>query len=436
MSSDKKNFKKVVTITLFESVVQWYCFLLYGTAAGIVFPKLFFNFAEGNVALILSYMSFAIGYIAGPFGAIFFGNFGDKQGRKATMYASLLTMGISTSIIGVLPSAAAAGVWVAVVLQLMRIGQCFGRGGTWGGGILMAYENVPQNQRAFLSAVPQMGLPIGLALSTLLLVIPRLTLSDEEFFQWGWRLPFVVAIILTVIVARSKGKIMETEDYKKALEKLEKAEKEGKKTKLGFIPMVKNYWPTLLLGSGTRWIDGTSYNVFLVWIVSYCINTLHMKQLDIYFIIIAVCFFKLPAIFFGGWCAKKLGSVYTFVIASLIIACTTIPALKLIENSNQSLSLITAAIVVGWAIPYNMIWAVISSLWSSCFETEVRYSGISFVYHVPSFLVAGLVPTICTYLIGFGDNVNTIYVGLYTVVVALISAFCAFMLKYRQKERQ
>lgn len=431
---EKKEFKKIVAITLFESMVQWYCFLLYGTAAGIVFSKLFFiGLGNEKTALILSYLSFAIGYIAGPFGAIFFGNFGDKKGRKATMYASLLMMGISTFIIGVLPTAQTAGIWVVIVLQLMRLGQCFGRGGTWGGGILMAYENVPENKRAFFSAIPQLGLPLGLAFSTLLLVIPNLLLSEEAFFSWGWRIPFLTALILTIIVAKSKGKVMETEDYKKAQAKLEQAEREGKKTKLGFIPMVKNYWVTLLLGCGTRWIDGTFYNVFLVWIISYCVGWLNMSLISIYLIIIAVCIFKLPFILFGGWCAQKLGNVHTFVIASLAASITTIPALKIIEHSNNNVIIITLAIVIGWAIPYNMIWAVISSLWSSCFETEVRYSGISFVYHVPSFLVAGLVPTICTLLINYGQG-NTFYVGLYTSIVGIISALCAYLLKKRQKQ--
>lgn len=200
---EKNNFRKIATITLFESAVQWYCFLLYGTAAGTVFHKVFFSqTGNGTTALILSYMSFAIGYIAGPFGAVFFGHIGDRKGRKVTMYASLLMMGISTSIIGILPPAASAGVGVVIVLQLMRLAQCFGRGGTWGGGILMAYENVPENKRSFYAAIPQIGLPIGFGLSSILIAVPTLLLPEDIFFTWGWRIPFLAAIILTVIVIR------------------------------------------------------------------------------------------------------------------------------------------------------------------------------------------------------------------------------------------
>lgn len=428
---EKNNFRKIATITLFESAVQWYCFLLYGTAAGTVFNKVFFSqTGNGTTALILSYMSFAIGYIAGPFGAIFFGHIGDRKGRKVTMYASLLMMGISTSIIGILPPAASAGVGVVIVLQLMRLAQCFGRGGTWGGGILMAYENVPENKRSFYAAIPQIGLPIGFGLSSILIAVPTLLLPEDIFFTWGWRIPFLAAIILTLIVIRQKGEMMETEDYKKAQAKLEAEEAEGKKHKVGFIPMVKGYWKTLLLGCGTRWVDGTFYNIFIVWILSYCINWLGMPLIQTYIITIIACVFKIPFTLFGGWCAQKLGNTRTFVIGALASAVLSIPTLKVIELSKGNLAITIIGIVLGWSIAYNLIWAVISSLWSSYFETEVRYSGISFVYHVPSFLVAGMVPTICTLLINYGNG-DTIYVGIYSTVVALISAACALALKAR-----
>lgn len=428
---DNYRFHKIAGITLYESAVQWYCFLLYGTAAGTVFNRVFFS-VTGNetTALILSYMSFAIGYIAGPFGAVFFGHIGDKKGRKFTMYTSLLMMGISTAIIGILPSSASAGVGVVILLQLMRLLQCFGRGGTWGGGILMAYENVPENKRSFYSAIPQIGLPIGFGLSSILIAVSNYFLPEDIFFTWGWRVPFLAAIILTLIAVRLKGQMMETEDYKKAQARLEAQEMEGKKHKVGFVPMVREYWKTLLLGCGTRWVDGTFYNVFIVWILSYCTGWLGMPLFQTYVIAIVACVFKVPFTLFGGWCAQKLGNTKTFVIGGLASAVLSIPTLKVIELSGGNLWITIAGVVLGWSIAYNLIWAVLGSLWSSYFETEVRYSGISFVYHVPSFLVAGLVPAICTLLINYGKG-NTVYVGIYSTVVALISVACAVALKRR-----
>ena len=426
-----KNFKKTAAITLFESAVQWYCFLLYGTAAGTVFSKVFFSISGNEVtALILSYMSFAIGYIAGPFGAVFFGHIGDKKGRKFTMYTSLLMMGISTSVIGLLPPAESAGIIVVFILQAMRLFQCFGRGGTWGGGILMAYENVPESKRNFISCIPQIGLPIGFGLSSILIALPNYFLDESIFFTWGWRVPFLAAIVLTLIAVRLKGDMMETADFKAAQARLEQQEAEGKKAKVGFIPMVKNYWPTLLLGSGTRWVDGTFYNIFIVWILSYCTGWLGMPLIQTYIITIVACIFKIPFTLFGGWCAQKLGNTKTFVIGAASSAILSIPTLKVIEISGGNLWITITGVVLGWSIAYNLIWACIGSLWSSYFETEVRYSGISFVYHVPSFLVAGMVPTICTLLINYGNG-DTIYVGIYSTIVALISLVCAVVLKKR-----
>ncbi len=427
--------RKITLITLFESAVQWYCFLLYGTAAGTVFNKVFFSAAGSETtALILSYMSFAIGYLAGPFGAVFFGHIGDRKGRKSTMIASLLMMGISTFIIGLLPPAATAGVGVALALQICRLAQCFGRGGTWGGSILMAYENVPENRRAFYSAIPQIGLPIGFGLSSIFILVPSMTMSDEAFYSIGWRVPFLAAIVLVALIIYFKSQMMETDDFKKAQAKLEAQEAANKKQKVGFIPMVKGYWRTLLLGSGTRMVDGTFYNIFIVWILSYCTGWLGMPLYQTYIITIIACVFKIPFTLFGGWMAAKCGNTKTFLIGAFGSAILSIPTLKIIEWSGGDLFITTASVVLGWSITYNLIWAVIGSLWSDYFETEVRYSGISFVYHVPSFIAAGIVPTVCTVLINYGQG-DPLYVGIYSTVIALFSAWCAWMLEKRHRER-
>jgi len=420
-------------IVLFESSVQWYCFLLYGTAAGTVFNKVFFNVTGNeNTALLLSYMSFAIGYIAGPIGAVFFGHVGDKLGRKYTMYVSLLVMGISTAIMGILPPSLQAGAWVAVVLQLLRLAQCFGYGGTWGGSILLAYENVPRHKRAFYAAIPQMGLPVGFGLSSILIAVPSITMNPETFLGVGWRVPFLAAIVLTVIVVKIKGHMMETDDFKRAQAKLESQEAASRRTKVGFVPMVRGYWKTLLLGCGTRWIEGALYNTFIVWSLSYLVGWLHMPLYQTYVIAIVACAFKIPLTWFGGRVASRLGATRTFVIGALASAVLSIPTLKVIEWSHGNLFVAILAIVLGWSVAYNLIWACIGSMWPTYFETEVRYSGISFVYHVPSFIVAGLVPTICTLLINAGNG-NTIYIGIYCTIVALISAACAVALRYRHQ---
>ncbi|WIK65046.1 MFS transporter [Gleimia hominis] len=425
------SLRRVAAVTLFDSSIQWYCFLLYGTAAGTVFDTVFFSqVSDRTTALILSYLSFAIGYIAGPFGAIFFGNLGDKHGRKFTMYTSLLTMGVSTAVIGLLPSAAASGVWVVVVLQLMRLLQCFGRGGTWGGSILMAYENVPENKRSLYAAIPQIGLPLGFGLSSLAIALPAYLLDEHVFLSWGWRFPFLLAVVLTAIVVYAKDHMMETEDFKKAQERMEQMDAAQAKESLGFIAMCKGYWRTLLLGCGTRWVDGTFYNIFIVWIMAYLHAYHNTPLLHTYIITIVACIFKIPFTFIGGHIAQRIGNAKTFMIGAVLSALMSIPTLKLIEWSDGEIFLTTTVIVLGWSGAFTLVWASMGALWSSYFEPEVRYSGISFVYHVPSFLVAGIVPSVCTYLVSVVDG-DTILVGLFSTITAFISVLCAYVLAKR-----
>ncbi|MSS77556.1 MFS transporter [Anaerococcus sp. AGMB00486] len=428
-----KRFRKSAGITLYESSVQWYCFLIYATGAALVFDKVFFSNFSPSMAKIFSFLSFGIGYIAGPFGAIFFGHIGDKKGRKFTMYTSLLMMGIATSVIGILPPAQKIGGWVGLVLAGMRMLVCFARGGTWGGSILMAYENVPENKRNLVSALPQIGMPIGLLLASIFLLIPYYLMDSASYLAYGWRFAFLLAIVLSIIVVLLKGHMMETDDFKKAQAKLESKEEEDKEKQIGLGYMLRNYWRTLLLGCGTRWIDGTWYNVCIVWILSYCEEYLNMSTGHTLWIPVLACAFSIPFTMLGGHVNSKIGNTKTYSLGCLLVIIASIPCLKLVENSGGNLIWILFAIVVAWSIIYQLIWAVLGSLWSSYFPTELRYSGISFVYHVPSFLVAGLAPTISQYLIRLGNG-NTVYVSLYIILAATVGIFCAYKLESNYKK--
>lgn len=432
LTNKKPNaMKKIAIVTLLGGAVEWYCFLLYGQAAGTVFNEVFFSgAADPYTAQILSYLSFAIGYLARPFGAMFFGNYGDKLGRKFTVIASLAFMGISTFAIGLIPSYAKIGIAAPILLQLFRLTQCFGLGGKWGGGILMAFENADPKERAFYAAIPQIGLPVGLASASLLLAIPSKILTHEQFLAYGWRISFIVSAILMVLIAYIRLNIMETEDFSVAQAKAKEKEQEEKKKAMPLIMMFKNYWKTLLLGIGTRWIDGVFYNVFAVFTLSYATQQLGVPQSLMYIINIIFALCAIPFIFISGKLADKIGKGKLFCISSIGCGIFAIPGLKIIELSNGNPLVITLVITLGWSIIYAGIWGVLGSLWAQLFETEVRYSGISFVYHAPSFLVAGIVPTICTYLLKISDG-NVISIGIFVTFVAIVSTWCGYILQKR-----
>lgn len=431
MKNQSASLRKVALVTLLGGAVEWYCFLLYGQAAGTVFNKVFFSgVSDPYSAQILSYISFAIGYLARPFGAMFFGNYGDKLGRKFTVIASLAFMGVSTFAIGLIPSYDQIGVAAPILLQLFRLTQCFGMGGKWGGGILMAFENADPKERAFYAAIPQMGLPVGLALSSLLLAVPSYFLPESTFLNYGWRISFMISAVLIVLIMYIRLNIMETKDFSEAQEKVKEKEQEEKKTAMPLVEMFRGYWKTLLLGIGTRWIDGVFYNVFAVFTLSYATQQLGVSQSVMYVINIIFAVVSIPFVLNAGKMADRWGKGRLFCISSIACGIVAIPGLLLIQHSGGNPVIITLVIVVGWSICYSGIWGVLGSLWAQLFETEVRYSGISFVYHAPSFLVAGIVPSLCTYFLKI-SNGSVLIIGIFVVFVAIVSTVCGYILQKR-----
>ncbi len=429
-----KSMKNVALVTLLGGAVEWYCFLLYGQAAGTVFSGVFFSgISNPTSALIMSYLTFAIGYLARPFGAMFFGNFGDKMGRKLTVVLSLVLMGGSTFAIAFLPSYAEIGVAAPILLQVFRLIQCFGLGGKWGGGILMAFENADPKKRAFYAAIPQMGLPLGLTFASLLLAIPAHFMTHDAFLNFGWRISFAASAILIVLIVIIRLHIMETDDFVEAQEKAKEAQEAEKKTAIPLVEMFRKYWKTVCLGIGTRWVDGVFYNVFAVFTLTYATTYLGVPSSSMFFVnaIFAAC--AIPFTLLFGKLADKIGKGKMFVIASICCGVVAIPGLLLLENSGGNLVLILGIIIVTWSIIYAGIWGVLGSLWAQLFETEVRYSGISFVYHAPSFLVAGIVPMICTALLD--STGGLLSVGIFVTFVCAVSAVCGYILQYRHDKK-
>lgn len=428
---NKASMKKVAIVTLLGGAVEWYCFLLYGQAAGTIFNKVFFSgVGDPYMAQILSYLSFAIGYLARPFGAMYFGNHGDKYGRKFTVIASLALMGGSTIAIGLIPSYAKIGIAAPILLQVFRLLQCFGLGGKWGGGILMAFENADEKKRSFYAAIPQMGLPVGLALASLFLAVPSKILGQAAFIAYGWRISFIMSAVLVVLIMYIRLNIMETEDFVKAQEKAKEKQADEKKMAMPLMQMFKNYWATLLLGIGTRWIDGVFYNVFAVFSLSYATQQLGLPANLMYTINIIFALVAIPFVLFAGKLADKWGKGRLFCISTFLCGVFAIPGLKVIQLSDGNPIVITSVIILGWSIFYSGIWGVLGSLWAQLFETEVRYSGISFVYHAPSFLVAGIVPMLCTYLLKI-NNGDVTYIGIFVTFVAAVSFICGKLLQSR-----
>ena len=425
------SLQKVSLATLMSSSVEWYCFLLYGLAAGTVFSKIFYPpDTDPYTAQILAYLTFAIGYLARPFGAMFFGYYGDKIGRKFTVIASLCLMGGATFAIAFIPDYSQIGIWAPISLLVLRLFQCFGLGGKWGGGILMTFENADPKERAFYASIPQLGLPVGLFLASLIMGVMTYHLPEQEFLKWGWRIAFGVSASLIVIIMYIRLHIMETKDFMDAQDKAKEMEQEEKSKSLPLVEVFRRYPLSILYGIGTRWVDGTFYNVFAVFMVSYCVQELGVSEYHMFLVNIAFALASMPFILFFGKVADKIGKAKTFTYASLACAAFTFPGLYAIQGSGGNPFVIAIVLILGWSIIYSGLWGVLGSLWAQLFEPEIRYTGISFVYHAPSFFVAGIVPGLSTYLLKLGGG-DIIYVAIFTTAVSLFSAWCAYQLKVR-----
>jgi MFS family permease len=194
-----RSIRQVVAASFIGTTIEWYDFFLYGTAAALVFNKLFFPKAEPSSGTLLALATYGVGFAARPLGGIIFGHFGDRIGRKAMLVLSLLIMGVATFLIGAMPTYAQIGIWAPVILVLLRIAQGIGVGGEWGGAVLMSVEHAPKGRRGFFGSWPQMGVPAGLFLSTVVFLIVQQTTSDEAFLSWGWRIPFLLSVVLIAI---------------------------------------------------------------------------------------------------------------------------------------------------------------------------------------------------------------------------------------------
>ena len=261
--ADKSMIRRVLLTSMIGTAIEWYDFFLYATASALVFGKLFFPTFDPTVGTIAAFGTFAIGYVARPFGAIFFGHFGDKIGRKVSLVATLLIMGIATFIIGLLPTYESIGIWAPVLLVLMRFFQGIGVGGEWGGAVLLVVEYAPEDKRGFFGAWPQLGVPIGLLLSTGAFALVA-NLPPEQFLSWGWRLPFLASFVLILIGLWIRLTVLESPVFQKAKEVGER-----RVVKAPLVELLKKYPKNILLALGTRFATDITFNVINVFVLAY-----------------------------------------------------------------------------------------------------------------------------------------------------------------------
>lgn len=414
-----RALRKVVFASVIGATIEWYDFFLYGITAGIVFNKLYFPEFDPLVSTLLAYTTFAVGFLARPLGGVIFGHFGDRIGRKSMLILTLMIMGVATFLIGVLPTYQSIGVWAPILLLVLRIAQGLGVGGEWGGAVLMTYEYAEPKKRGFYGSLPQVGLSIGLCMGAGIVALLSSALPESHFMAWGWRVAFLLSAVLIVIGLYIRLKIMETPEFARI-------KRSGTQLRMPFVELLRRHPKNILLGMGARYIDGVFFNVYAVFAIAYLSSTLHFSRTTALIGVFAAAFVMIFFIPLFGAISDRFGRRLVYGAGS--VACGLLSFVTFwVFVSTQSSIWIWLAIIIPFGIVYAAVYGPEAALFCELFDTEIRYSGISFVYQFSGIFASGLTPIIATALLPLGGGTPWL-IALYTLVVSLISAASVYLM--------
>jgi metabolite-proton symporter len=398
----------VLFASLIGTTIEFFDFYIYATAAVLVFPKLFFPASDAAAATLQSLATFAIAFFARPVGSAVFGHFGDRVGRKATLVAALLTMGISTVVIGLLPTYASIGTLAPLLLALCRFGQGLGLGGEWGGAVLLATENAPPGKRAWYGMFPQLGAPIGFFLSSGVFLLLSGMLSDAEFLRYGWRIPFLASSLLVLVGLYVRLKITETPDFQAVLDRNERV-------KLPVAAVFANHTRTLVLGTLAALATFVVFYLMTVFALSWGTSALgYSRQQFLLLQLGAIVFFGLT-IPIAAVLADRHGRRAAMILVSVALALFGLLFGPLFGSGK--LTLVALFLVLGQCL-IGLTYGPLGTLLSELFPPEVRYTGASLTFNLAGILGASLAPYVATWL---ATNHGLQTVGWYLSAASLIS---------------
>jgi len=404
------SINQVALSGLVGATVEWYDFFLYGTAAALVLGQLFFPSSDPLVGTIAAFGSFAFGYLSRPIGAVVFGHYGDRIGRKTMLILTLLIMGIATFLIGLLPTYASIGIWAPILLLVLRFFQGIGLGGEWGGAVLLAVEHSPGDKRGFYGSVIQIGAPAGLLLGTGAFLIAA-SLPEEQFLSWGWRIPFLVSVLLIGVGLFIRLKILETPAFSQVKES-------GNEVRIPIVEVFRTYPKNVLLTMGARLSEGQIFNILAVFAITYATSQLDLTRSTVLYGVLigaGVECLTLPAF---GALADRVGRRPVYMGGAAFCALFAFPFFWLLDTENTIL--IWLALALGLAIGHSAMWGPQASFFSEAFGTRVRYSGTSFVYQFSGIASSALTPLIATALLGWAGG-SPWLVAMFVIVYAAVS---------------
>ena len=415
-AAGRTPLKRVIMSSLVGTTIEWYDFFLYGSAAALVFNRLFFPSYDPITGTLLAFATYALGFVARPVGGIVFGHFGDRIGRKRLLMLSLILMGVATILIGLLPTYSQIGIWAPIALIVLRRVQGFAVGGEWGGAVLMVAEHGDSARRGFWASWPQAGVAAGSLLATGILALMAGVQSEADFLDWGWRIPFLLSAVLVVVGFYIRNRVPESPLFEEA------REEQAEAPKIPAIDVFRERPMALVLGAGLRVGENISYYILTVFSLSYLVDVADETRslaLNALLIGAAIQFFAIP---FFAHLSDRIGRRPVYAFGGLGLAAWSFALFPLL-GSGENLS-IMIALVVGLVL-HGAMYGPQAAFIAELFPTRIRYSGVSLAYQLTSIVAGSLAPIIALWL--YREYQSALPVAIYVGASCAISGVSALL---------